>query len=742
MRSIDLVLVLDARFEGGASTAVVTEIAALLEDPRLKVGLLLVKAHLLRLPFPVHPQIRRFITDGRVQVLHPREAWQCRLAVIHHPVVFENLPRTPLPLRAEQAVLVLHHPTRDAAGALQYDLPRIVQNIRATLCRDVRIAPVSAAVRQSLWPESCFDVPVMEIDWRNLLDLREWPFDPERRGPMSGRIIIGRHTRPDPLKWPDTREEASMAYLADDPDFEVRILGGGSFLEERYGVPLPANWVITPFGYDSVPGFLGALDAYVYFHSSAWSEAFGRNIMEAMACGLVTVLPPVFAREFGDAAVYCAPAEVGATMRALAADPDAWAAQRHRARLWVERHCDPAFARDRLRPFGLPDPAGTVQVPNARPPRDAPKVVLFMSTNGIGVGHLTQQMAIADRLPHGFVPAFASMCLSLHVAAEQGHPVFYLPHHKHLDAAPDAWNRVLAEEIFDLLRHVRPVMLAYDGTAVFSGLTAAMREFPDMMSVWVRRAMWRDCHQPFLEHESAFTAVIEPGELAGDLDHGPTRARRPFVHLVPPVLHIDPSSRMDRATARAHYGLDEQDLTIALQLGSGANFETRNLRKRIIARLLADPRVVILDIVSPLAPMPETPNTPRLRSLREFPSFRASRAIDAAVSVAGYNAFHEQLLGGIPTLFVPNEAPEMDSQLTRAQWAAACGLGLILRARHDIGALDQTVARLLDDDFRSACKTRLAALPQGNGARDIAEFIADYSAMIRTDRWPEQSYPR
>ncbi|WP_071797527.1 glycosyltransferase [Natronohydrobacter thiooxidans] len=749
MRSIDLVLVLDARFEGGASTAVVTEIAALLEDPDLTVGLLLIKAHLLGLPFPVHPQIRRFITEGRVVVLRPHEAWQCRLAVIHHPVVFENMPRTALPLRAEQAVLVLHHPMRDASGALQYDLPVIVQTIRASLCDDIRIAPVSAVVRKSLWPEWRFDAPVTDIDWKNLLDPREWPFDPEPKGPPLEPIIIGRHARPDPLKWPDTREEAALAYLADNPRFEVRILGGGPFLEELYGTPLPANWVVTPFGYDTVPGFLAGLDAYVYFHSSRWSEAFGRNIMEALACGLVTVLAPVFSREFGDAALYCTPSDVGPMLLELAADPEAWAAQRHRARLWVERHCDPAFARDRLRPFGLPAPSGSMASNTgatgfAAPAvqRETSKTVLFVSTNGIGVGHLTQQMAIADRLPQGLVPAFASMCLSLHVAAEQGHPVFYLPHHKHLEAESEPWNRVLAEEIFDLLRHLRPVLLAYDGTAVFGGVTAALREFPDLMSIWVRRAMWRECHRPFLDHESTFTAVIEPGELAGDLDHGPTRARRPFAYLVPPVLHIDPAARMDRAAARRHYGLEDDHLAIALQLGSGANFEMRSLRRKIIQRLLADPRVVILDIVSPLAPLPEQADTPRLRILREFPSFLTSRAMDAAVSVAGYNAFHEQLLGGIPTLFIPNEAPEMDSQLTRAQWANACGLGLILRARHDIGALDQTVARLLDDDFRAACKDRLAGLPQENGARDIAEFVTDYSAMIRTDRWPEDIYPR
>ena len=46
---------------------------------------------------------------------------------------------------------------------------------------------------------------------------------------------------------------------------------------------------------------------------------------------------------------------------------------------------------------------------------------------------------------------------------------------------------------------------------------------------------------------------------------------------------------------------------------------------------------------------------------------RAER--ERAIAAAGYNTFHEQVLGAIPTLFVPNEADEMDLQASRARWA-------------------------------------------------------------------------
>ena len=55
-------------------------------------------------------------------------------------------------------------------------------------------------------------------------------------------------------------------------------------------------------------------------------------------------------------------------------------------------------------------------------------------------------------------------------------------------------------------------------------------------------------------------------------------------------------------------------------------------------------------------------------------------AVDLMVTNAGYNSFHECVFGGIPSIFVPNQAPEMDDQHLRATYAYASGLGLRLRA--------------------------------------------------------------
>ena len=54
-----------------------------------------------------------------------------------------------------------------------------------------------------------------------------------------------------------------------------------------------------------------------------------------------------------------------------------------------------------------------------------------------------------------------------------------------------------------------------------------------------------------------------------------------------------------------------------------------------------------------------------------------------------HSFFHEKLLGGIPTLFIPNEAFEMDRQLLRAKHVSLIGYAEILRANDLIDIKEQ-----------------------------------------------------
>jgi hypothetical protein len=64
---------------------------------------------------------------------------------------------------------------------------------------------------------------------------------------------------------------------------------------------------VYEFGSRPPEEFLREIDVFVYYHHPRWIEAFSRAMMEALAAGLPSILPPHFEAVFGDAAVYCAP---------------------------------------------------------------------------------------------------------------------------------------------------------------------------------------------------------------------------------------------------------------------------------------------------------------------------------------------------------------------------------------------------------------------------------------------------
>ena len=95
--------------------------------------------------------------------------------------------------------------------------------------------------------------------------------------------MIGRHSRPEPRKWPAPADKVRAAYSV-DRSVRVRILGGTDAAVDVLR-ELPEQWEALPFGAVSPREFLDGLDAFVYFHHPDLIEAFGRTILEAIAAG-------------------------------------------------------------------------------------------------------------------------------------------------------------------------------------------------------------------------------------------------------------------------------------------------------------------------------------------------------------------------------------------------------------------------------------------------------------------------
>jgi len=711
----DVLIVCDPRFPGGTSTAIASEIQAM-HKAGYRIGLVPLIGQVLRFPHPINAAIKAAIADGWVTLVPLHQKVHGRLCLLHHPQVFSKFPERPLNITADVTRLIIHHPPRDADGSLNYDIEAIDRVVN-DLFGDVAWAPVGPKVRAEF--TGLYPAPKLAAnDWVNIINVDD--FRLPREGFHAGRPVIGRHSRPDVQKWPDTREDFLGAY-PNHPDISVRLMGYGEEQDLVVG-QRPANWQIFEFGAMPVRTFLGTIDFFSYYHSADWIEAFGRSILEAAASGAVPVLPEHFRPLFKDAAVYSDEADVANTVQSLYRDQVAFGRQSEAGRDSIHERFGMAVGATRV--DDLIGPPGRQAYDVAAPPSPDTQKVLFVTSNGVGMGHLTRALAVARRLGDTCTPIVASLSKAFGVAEKDGIEATYLPYHRSVGQDYDDWQVAMERDISDLLAFHEPNVFVFDGNVPYPGMMAALLKFPYLRKIWQRRGMWAPgAGEQHLREEPHFDAVIEPGELADVFDRGLTRERRSITVPVAPVLYLGQDEGLPRHEARAQLGIPEEHTAILLQLGSENNFDLSSTRQYVLQKLLPRPDTTVVNaewlIRNEVSTLPD-----QVIRLREFPISRFLAAFDFAVSSAGYNTFHENIFSGLPTIFVANENPEQDEQWLRAHYAELCHLAVASR-RFNLHTLEAGLARMLDPEERQIMRTNCLALGYPTGADEAAEFISD-----------------
>lgn len=727
----DIITIGDFRHPLGRSSTLAEQLkAAALFGYR--VGLVQIESLLVEHPAAVDDDISALIKNDLAALLDPDQPASAKLLIAADPVLFTHLPRRVLQLEADVRLVMVRESPINAWGDEVYDWPGISRHAAEVLGGPVIFAPLHQGARAQL--RNLDPSPVMTAeDWEDSLDPQR--FQQQRDSFRGSRPVLGRHGQERAKAWPDDPAVLLAAY-PDDRSLVVRLLGGSHALKGVLG-PIPRNWEVLASDSVGVSGFLSTLDFFVFTHHPSRVDPVEPPILEAMASGVVTILPLSFEPIFGGAAVYAAPERIEEAVRHLYADWTAYARQSQRGVQAIASRFSPARHLDRLRdligPPGAEGKTGTTV--DSRPvptPTRRKRRVLFITINGVGMGHLTRMLAIARRCAEPIEPVFLTMSQGLKVLREQGFLAEYVPSRTYLNCDNTRWNDFLCEEVEELITFYDPAVVLFDGNVPYQGIIDAIKAHPDPWYVWSRRGMWRGGSASILERESFFDAVLEPGDLADDYDKGITTRYRNRTRRVLPIRLLDQADMLPRDEAKRELGLKPGKPAVLIQLGAGNNFDYRDIHKTAITHLTSAHQadIAVGEWLITEQPIDLPDGVVRLPG---YPFARYFNAFDIAISAVGYNSFHELLYAGLPTILIPNESMKQDNQLARAMYADRHGLAACVRSK-EIYSLTSRIDQLLDPAVRGRMQGRLNTLKPENGAAEAAAFIEEMAYSRRIDR--------
>ena len=344
--------------------------------------------------------------------------------------------------------------------------------------------------------------------------------------------------------------------------------------------------------------------------------------------------------------------------------------------------------------------------------------VLFLTSNGAGLGHVTRCMAIARRMPNGVKPIFFTLSKALPPVRQQG---FYVEHFPSLKASgldSGQWHARFAAQLSAVVEEYRPAVIAFDGTSPYRGLRSLIKQQPGPAFVWIRRPMWQPDVEPHaLTFSGLFDRIIEPGEFASPADEGPTVSRREEAICVDPITFCDESELLPRPEAEAQLGLEPGRVHALIQLGEVKAFERDFLMQASVTQILRDSETQIAILESAISERFVVPPTVR-KIAATYPIARLYSAFDFVISAAGYNSYHELVGFQIPTAFYPVRKVT-DNQAARARYAEDVGVG-VETGLEPAAAIE----RLLSEAHRGRMKAKALELKFANGAVRAADEIA------------------
>lgn len=352
------------------------------------------------------------------------------------------------------------------------------------------------------------------------------------------------------------------------------------------------------------------------------------------------------------------------------------------------------------------------------------ETILFIATNGAGLGHLTRCLAVARKLKRERPDTeiiFLTTSLALTSVHREGFTAYCIPSLmliKNISAGQ--WNALLKTMMTQLLQLYRFSAVIFDGAMPYASITAAMAGENKIPRIWIRRGSEKsgEIADKRVQAEKEFDYVILPGEAGGELKAGDGK------HInVNPIIYLDKEEIWTREQVRRFLKIPEGKKAVYVQLGAGNINDIDSDIYKIVTELRKYPDVLIVLGESMIGNELKIIEDDIL-IIKDYPNAKYFNGFDFAISACGYNSFHELLYFGVPTIFLPNRNTKTDDQYARAMISERAGAGIVVT---DIGSdrVAEAIRTLCDEGENKKMRENAKGLIAGNGAGEAAKIICD-----------------
>ena len=354
---------------------------------------------------------------------------------------------------------------------------------------------------------------------------------------------------------------------------------------------------------------------------------------------------------------------------------------------------------------------GPTETPKAGRAGRRPGQVLFVPTNGVGLGHAQRCSLIASEFDRSAPrPRFAAFPSCMRMLKGYGFDVMPLVSRSQLHIQEHENDLVNYSRLHALTEDTST--LVFDGGYVFDSIYRTIMD-RSLASVWVRRGMWQkgQDNSIALDREKAFTRVIVPMEAFDELNESYSRGAH-VCQVGPIVQRMDMSTRKRnklRQELARHYGVEFKHLAVTM-LGGGVAADRSAQIAATCALMSKREDVLHLLVTWPTATVEAGAfNWRNTRVVKTHHASALVAASDLYLSAVGYNSFHEAMYNRVPTIFLAQMNAFMDDQQSRAMAAVRRDCADIV-SPSEMLSLDRKIGEFLDQGRADEIRANLTAL--------------------------------